>query len=147
MLVLEDGKMKGGQEKFIRDMCHSCLVHQQDRPALVIELPATLEDDVWCIRDSSAFPTMILYSQRAKKARDRDLRSSVGIQTQISYFKRVNLIMINLGCPNGTMMAGDLCDVGMGIYVSLDNQLPGLFVDSAEITGLFSLGKGRCSTH
>ncbi len=38
-------------------------------------------------------------------------------------------------------MTGDLCDVGVGIYISLDNQFPGLFVDSAEITGLFSLGK------
>jgi hypothetical protein len=51
------------------------------------------------------------------------------------------MIMIDLGCPNGTVLAGDLCDLGVGIYVSLDNQLPGLFVDSAKITGLVLFGK------
>jgi hypothetical protein len=56
--------------------------------------------------------------------------------------------MIDLGCPNGTVLAGDLCDLGVGIYVSLDNQLPSLFVDSAEITGLVLFGKReRRSTH
>jgi hypothetical protein len=51
------------------------------------------------------------------------------------------MIMINLGCSNRTVLAGDLCGVGVGIYVSLDNQLPSLFVDSAKITGLVLLGK------
>jgi hypothetical protein len=61
--------------------------------------------------------------------------------------------MINLGCPNRTVLAGDLCDVGVGIYVSFDDQLPSLFVDSAKITGLVLvlLGKRergrRPSTH
>ena len=55
------------------------------------------------------------------------------------------MIMIDLGCPNRTMLAGDLCDVGVGIYVSFDDQLPGLLVDSAKITGLVlvSLEKER----
>ena len=70
------------------------------------------------------------------KRQDRDLRSSVSVHIQLSYFKRVDVIMINLGCPNGTVLGGNLCDVGVCIYVSLDNQLPSLFVDSAKITGL-----------
>jgi len=32
------------------------------------------------------------------------------------------MIMINLGCPNGTVLVGDLCDVGVGIYASLDSS-------------------------
>ncbi len=51
--------------------------------------------------------------------------------------------MVNLGCLNGTVLAGDLCDVRVGIDVSLDNQLPSLFVDSAEITGLIFVGEGE----
>jgi len=53
--------------------------------------------------------------------------------------------MIDLGCLNGTMLGGDLCDVGVGIYVSFDDQLPGLFADSAKITRLVLvlLGKER----
>ncbi len=50
--------------------------------------------------------------------------------------------MVNLGCLNGTVLAGDLCDVRVGIDVSLDCQRPSLFVDSAEITGLSFIGEG-----
>jgi hypothetical protein len=51
--------------------------------------------------------------------------------------------MINPGCPNRTVLAGDLCDVGVGVYVSLDNQLPSL-LDSVKITGLVVfVGKGE----
>ena len=41
------------------------------------------------------------------------------------------------------IVVGDLCDVGVGIYVALDIQPSCLFVDSTEITWLFSLGRGR----
>jgi hypothetical protein len=48
--------------------------------------------------------------------------------------------MIHLGCLNGMVLVGDLCDVRVGIYVALDNQRPRLLVDNAEITGLFGGG-------
>ena len=54
--------MKGGMEKFVRDMCHSRPVHQQDRAALVVELPPALEDNVLYIRDVSA-STMIFVNE------------------------------------------------------------------------------------
>ena len=92
----------------------------------------------------------MIFGAEAKNARrlDSDLRSSFSVHIQLSYFKRIDMIMINLGCPNRTVLASDLCDIGVGIYVSFDNQLPSLFVDSAKVTGL--LGKerwGRRLTH
>jgi len=134
--------MERSQEKFVRYVCHSRSVHQQDRPALVVEQPLALEDDALSVRDFSVSPMIMIFgaSQRMPETRE-DLRSSVSVHTQLSYFKRVDMIMINLGCPNRTMLAGDLCNVGVGIYVSLDNQLPSLFVDSAKITGLSFVGK------
>ena len=66
----------------------------------------------------------------------RDLRASASVHTQLLYLKRVDMIMINLGCPNGTVLARDLGGVGVRIYVSLDNQLPIFLVDSAKIAGL-----------
>jgi hypothetical protein len=114
ILALEDGKMKGGMEKFVRDMCHSRPVHQQDRAALVVELPSAIEDNALNIRD---------------------VCSGSGVDVQTPHFKRVNLIMIHLGCLNGMVLVGDLCDVRVGIYVALDNQRPRLLVDNAEITG------------
>ncbi len=62
--------MEGGQEKFVGNVCHPWLVHQQDRTALVAELPLTLEDDGLNIRDFSVSPIMIFgagqKSQRIK---------------------------------------------------------------------------------
>jgi len=90
---------------------------------------------------------------RAKKCQRLDLRSNASVHGQLSCFKRVDMIVINLGCPNGTVLAGDLRGVGVGIYVSFDNQLPSLFVDSAKITGLVFVWErgegreGRRSTH
>jgi hypothetical protein len=37
------------------------------------------------------------------------------------------------------MLAGDLCDVGVGIYVPLYNQLPSLFGYGAKVIGLSGL--------
>jgi hypothetical protein len=34
-------------------VCHSRSVHQQDRPAFVVEQPSALEDDSLNVRDSS----------------------------------------------------------------------------------------------
>jgi hypothetical protein len=65
ILALEDGKMKGGMEKFVRDMCHSRPVHQQDRAALVVELPSAIEDNALNIRDVSVSP-MIFVSEATK---------------------------------------------------------------------------------
>ena len=44
--------------------------------------------------------------------------------------------MIHLGCLNLMILVGDLCNVGVGIYIALNDQRPRLFVDNAEITGL-----------
>jgi hypothetical protein len=141
--------MERGREKFVGYVCHSRFVHQQDRPALVVEQPLTLEDDALNVRDFSASPMMMMMmmvifgaSQECQRS-ETYLRSSVNVHIQMSYFKRVDMIMINLGCPNGTVLAGGRCDVGVGIYVSLDDKLPSLFVDSAKITGLFFLVVGK----
>lgn len=75
MLALENGKMKGGMEKFVRDMCQSRPMHQQDRAALIGELPPALEDNVLNIRDVSASP-MIFVRQ---KTETQDLRSNGGV--------------------------------------------------------------------
>jgi hypothetical protein len=117
-------------------------VHQQDRPALVVEQPSALEDDALNVRDFSVSPMMIFGASQGVPE-TRDLRSSASVHTQLSYFKRVDMIMIDLGCPNGTVLAGDLRGVGVGIYVSLDNQLSSLFVDSAKIAGLVFVWERR----
>jgi hypothetical protein len=138
---------RGSQEKLVGYVCHSRFMHQQDCPAFVVEQPSALEDDALNVRDLSVSPIDdddIWGGAKNARRLDRDLRSSVSVHIQLSYFKRVDVIMINLGCPNRTVLAGDLCDVGMGVYVSLDNQLPSLFVDSAKITGLVGfVGKGE----
>jgi hypothetical protein len=144
ILALQNGEMERGQEKFVRYVCHSRFVHQQDRPALVVKHPLALEDDSLNVRNFSVSPMMMMmmiFGSEPRMPETRDLRSNVSVHIQLSYFKRVDMIMINLGCPNGTVLAGDLCDIGVGIYVSLDNQLPSLFVDGAKITGLVFVGK------
>jgi hypothetical protein len=47
--------------------------------------------------------------------------------------------MVHLGCLDGMKPVGDLCDVRVGVYVALDNQLSRLFTDGTEIAGLFLL--------
>jgi hypothetical protein len=66
MLALEDGKMKGGRKKLVRDVYHLWPVHQQDRAALVVELPPAVEDDALIIRDISV-SSMILVARQNKR--------------------------------------------------------------------------------
>jgi hypothetical protein len=49
----------------------------------------------------------------------------------------VNLELIYLGPLNGRMLSGDGCGIVVEVYVPLDRQLSGLFVDGAEIASLF----------
>jgi hypothetical protein len=67
---LENGEMERGQEKFVGYVCHPRFVHQQDRPALVVEQPSALEDDALNVRDFSVSPMMMFQSRRAKNSKD-----------------------------------------------------------------------------
>lgn len=53
--------------------------------------------------------------------------------------------MIHLGCLNGMILVGDLCNVGVGIYIALNDQRPRFFIDNAEITGLLGGRRGAYS--
>jgi len=88
-------------------------VHQQDRAALAVELPPALEDNA---------------------LNTRDFYSSVSSDIQPLDLERVDLIILNPWFLNGRILAGDLCDVVVGVYVSVNRQFACLFVDCAEIT-------------
>ena len=67
MLALEDGKMKGGGKKFVRDVYHLWPVHQQDRAALVVELPPAVEDNTLVIGDISISPIILVARQNERR--------------------------------------------------------------------------------
>lgn len=69
MLALENRKMQRGRKKLVGDVYHLRPVHQQDRAALVVELPSAADDDTLIVRDISVSP-MILVARQKK----RDLR-------------------------------------------------------------------------
>lgn len=54
--------MKGGRKKLVGDVYHLRPVHQQDRAALVVELPPAVEDNALIIRDVSV-SSMILVAR------------------------------------------------------------------------------------
>jgi len=51
--------------------------------------------------------------------------------------------MINLGRRNGRVLVGDLCDVNVGVYVSVNNEVPHVDVDGAKIANLFRKGRAK----
>ena len=131
--------MKGGRKKFVGDVYHLWPVHQQNRAALVVELPPAADDNILVIRDISAFPMILVAKHKNETC---DLRSNGSVDVRNPHLKRVYLIMIHHGTLNRKILMGDRCDVGVVIYVALNVQSSCLFVDSAEITGLFLLGEG-----
>ena len=130
--------MKGGRKKLVGDVYHLRPVHQQDRATLIVELPPAADDNTLIFRDISVSPIILVARQENES---RDLRSNGGVDVRNPHFKRIYLIMIHHGTLNRKIPVGDRCDVGVGIYVAINIQCSSLFVDSAEITGLFWLGR------
>jgi hypothetical protein len=64
-------------------------MHQQDCPALVVERQSALEDDALNVRDFSVSPIDdddIWGGAKNARRLDGDLRSSVNVHIQLSYF-------------------------------------------------------------
>jgi hypothetical protein len=67
VLALENGEMESGRKKFVRDVYHLWSVHQQNRAALVVELPLAVEDNFLILRDVSVSLTIFVAIQKKKK--------------------------------------------------------------------------------
>jgi len=108
-------------------------MHHQDRAVLAVELPLVLEDNVLTSRDASGSEGLVV--KRETELETEDLPS--GVDTQPPYLVRMDLIGINGGSLNGRILSSNPDDVNVGINISLNHQLPRLFVDGAKITSLF----------
>ena len=69
MLALENGKMERGRKKLVRDAYHLWSVHQQNRAALVVELPLEVEDSTLILRDASVSSTIFVGKQQKGELR------------------------------------------------------------------------------
>ena len=100
---------------------------------LVVELPLALEDNALISRDASGSEGLVV--KREPELETEDLPS--GLDTQLHYLLRTDHIGIKVDFLNGRILSSNPDDVNVGINISLNHQLPRLFVDGAKITSLF----------
>ena len=134
--ALEEGQIELLVEEPVRDADQTWLVHQQDRAALVVELPSTPEGYTLVVSGSTVEKH---YGEPRRRHIDDmigDSRAGIGFYIQSLHLLRVDLVQIGLGSFERGVLLRDMFDVRVRIDVPFDFQLARFLVDNAEIADL-----------